>query len=191
MKTWMKVLLWIGGGFVLLIIGFIVLAISVALFVDTPESSSVSESVEEVQAEEASEEVIETIGMGKDLQVGNVVFKVNERTKANNVGGEWGVDSKGEFLVIDVSVTNTGSEAMTVDSSYFKLLSNGKTYEADSSAGIYANDTADFFYEEINPDLTMTGKVVFDISPEMHEQEMTLQVQTGAFGTETGEIELQ
>lgn len=155
----------------------------------TEESSEATE--EEVVEEEVVEEPKQLAGIGDKLQVGDVVFTVNERTRATNVGGDYGVDSKGEFLVLNVSVENLGNEAITVDSSYFKLLANEKKYESDSSAGIYANKQGDFFYEEVNPDLTLTGFVVFDISPDMHEAELTLQVQTGIFGTETGQIVLQ
>ncbi|WP_018392502.1 DUF4352 domain-containing protein [Bacillus sp. 37MA] len=51
---------------------------------------------------------------------------------------------KSQFTIVKVSVLNEGNEAITVDSSFFKLLSDGKTYESDSSAAIYANENADF-----------------------------------------------
>lgn len=192
MKKIGKALLFLLGGFMVLM--FLLGALAGAFEND----EKVAQPSETVVASEATETTIETpveevkqSVIGDKLQVGDVVFTVNERSRATNVGGEYGVNSKGEFLILDVSVENLGNEAITVDSSYFKLLSNGKTFEADSSAGIYANEDADFFYESINPDLTMTGKVVFDISTAMHEEELVVQVQTGMFGTETGEIALR
>lgn len=192
MKKIGKALLFLLGGFMVLM--FLLGALAGAFEND----EKVAQPSETVVASEATETTIETpveevkqSVIGDKLQVGDVVFTVNERSRATNVGGEYGVNSKGEFLILDVSVENLGNEAITVDSSYFKLLSNGKTFEADSSAGIYANEDADFFYESINPDLTMTGKVVFDISTAMHEEELVVQVQTGIFGTETGEIALR
>lgn len=197
MKPWLKWVLIVVGAVFAFFVGVMILAVSLVLFTDTDDTASTIEPVEQVQAEEVAteepveEEVIQQTVMGEDLQVGTVIFKANKRSQATNVGGEWGVDSKGEFLVVNVSVTNKGDKAMTVDSSYFKLLSGNKVYEADSSAGIYANKKADFFYEEVNPDLTLTGYVVFDIPSELHNQDLTLQVQTGTFGTQTGVIELQ
>lgn len=192
MKKIGKALLFLLGGFMVLM--FLLGALAGAFEND----EKVAQPSETVVASEATETTIETpveevkqSVIGDKLQVGDVVFTVNERSRATNAGGEYGVNSKGEFLILDVSVENLGNEAITVDSSYFKLLSNGKTFEADSSAGIYANEDADFFYESINPDLTMTGKVVFDISTAMHEEELVVQVQTGMFGTETGEIALR
>lgn len=68
----------------------------------------------------------------------------------------------------------------------------GKTkYEADSSAGIYANDDGDFFYSELNPENSATGNVVFDISPETaNDPNLQLQVQTGYWGTQKGLVKI-
>lgn len=166
---------------------------------DAPQTSaSVSEenktantSVSEAKTEEV-EEVEETIaGIGETVRVGDVEFTVNDITTATNVGGEWGENSQGTYLLINTSVTNVGNEAITTDSSFFKLKVGDKTYEADSTAGIYANEDADFFLVQVNPDLTATGYVVFDVSDSvLNSPELTLQVQTGFWGTETGLIDL-
>lgn len=85
-----------------------------------------------------------------------------------------------------------------VDSSFFKLKRGGKTYEADAAASLSANQGEDgnitnsFMAQDLNPDSEMSGKVVFDVTPEIAEAtDLQLQVQTGAFGTETELINLK
>lgn len=196
------ILLGIMGAFGLL---FLLIVVGIVVSTNLPEPASPS-PVEEtaVEAEEVEEtakpeetvadppaEEEKAAGVGEILEVGGVAFTVLSRDKATNVGGEWGVNSNGEFLILDVVVENKGNEPITVDSSFFTLLGNGKSYEADTSAGVYANKDNHFFYDKVNPDIALQGKVVFDVPAELHGQELKLKVQTGFFGTETGEIDLQ
>lgn len=181
----------VGGGVLALIALFVILAIAFSGGEEEAVSEPATATAEASTEEKPKEEVVKPVGMKEKLQVGEVVFTINKRNKVSSIGGEYGVKAKGEFLVLDVSVENKGTQALMVDSSFFKLLANGKTYEADDSAGIYANEDMNFFYEEINPDITLKGKVVFDISPELHKEDLIVQVQTGVFGTETGEINLK
>ena len=153
---------------------------------DTANDSNDSAATEKTTEEESMP------GIGEELKVGNVVFKVNGTSTATNVGGEYGSDAQGTYLILDVEVRNEGTEAITMDSSFFKLKANGKEYESDSTAGLYANEQADFFLTSINPDLSLTGKVVFDVSDEvLNADEQILEVQTGVFGTEMGQINLK
>lgn len=147
---------------------------------------------EETAPTEEAEPVVEAYGVGEEVKVGDVTYVVKDVQTATNVGGEYGENSKGTYLVIDISVTNNGSEALMVSDDFFKLLNDGKTYESDATAGIYANETNSFFLESINPDLTMDGKVVFDVSDAVIESTTKqLQVATGFWSTETELINLQ
>ena len=123
------------------------------------------------------------------MAVGDVEFTVNSISTAKNVGGEYGADAQGTYLLVNTTVKNIRNEAITTDSSFFKLLVGEKTYEADSTAGIYANPNTGFFLEQVNPDLAATGVIVFDVSDEViSNPNLLLQVQSGFFGTETGTI---
>jgi hypothetical protein len=144
---------------------------------------------EEVVDTEEPEEEVQTVGIGQPLMVGDVVFTVTGTSTATNIGGEYGKSSSGEFFILDVVVKNEGKEAITTDSSFFKLKSGDITYEADSEAGIWANEDNNFFLQDVNPGIENKGKVVFDIPA--GTSNLVLQVQTGFWGTETGEITLQ
>lgn len=158
---------------------------------DTPTEKATDKAEPKTEEKSKAKEEVVAAGIGEVVKVGDVEFTVNETTTAKNVGGEYGSDAKGTFLIVDVTVTNLGTEAITTDSSFFKLKVGEKTYEADSSASISADMKMNFFYEEINPDLSSTGKVVFDVSDAViASPELMLQVQSGFWGTENGLINI-
>lgn len=154
---------------------------------------------EEVKEEVKEEPVEEVIGIGTPLNVGKAIFTLNGTEIANQVGPSV-LPSKasGKYLVLDVTYKNNGNEAVTLDSSFFKLKRGEKTYEADTMASMSANQGEDgnidnsFFLQQVNPDIEINGKVVFDLAPEVAEAtDLQLQVQTGLFGTETGIINIK
>ena len=86
---------------------------------------------------------------------------------------------------------NESKDAVTIDSSFFKLLAaDGSTYETDSDNLMYLPADKNFFLAKINPNLSKSGQVLFAVSAGAKPQDFKLQVQTGAFGTQTGEIAL-
>ncbi|WEA46856.1 DUF4352 domain-containing protein [Priestia aryabhattai] len=137
--------------------------------------------------------------MGQEVKVGDMNYTVNDKSTADQVGpSSLPEKASQKFLVVDVKVKNNGKEAVMVDSSFFKLKRGGKTYEADAAASLSANQGEDgnitnsFMAQDLNPDSEMSGKVVFDLAPEVAEAtDLQLQVQTGAFGTETELINLK
>ena len=156
---------------------------------ETPvENASDKVEVSSEPKEAATETVKEKVAaIGDVVAVGDVEFTVNSISTAKNVGGEYGADAQGTYLLVNTTVKNIRNEAIKTDSSFFKLLVWEKTYEADSTAGIYANPNTGFFLEQVNPDLAATGVVVFDVSDEViSNPNLLLQVQSGFFGTETG-----
>lgn len=151
-----------------------------------------TETKAEAKEETKKEEAPKTFSIGEEVKVGDVTFKVNGTETAQNVGGEYGENAKGTYLIVNVTVRNDGSEAITTDSSFFKLKAGGKTYEAETLATLYANDSSDFFYQSINPDIELTGSIAFDVSESVvGAEDLQLNVQTGFFGTEQGQIELK
>lgn len=145
------------------------------------------------------EKKAETVGIGKELKVGDAAFTVNSKETAAQVGPSIAPETaSGKYVVLEVTFKNNGNEAIFVDSSFFKIKLGEKTYEADDMASITANQGEDgniqnsMFMEEINPDSEVTGKVVFDVTEEVAEsKDLQLQVQSGLFGTETGIINLK
>lgn len=137
--------------------------------------------------------------IGDTVKVGKMQYKVNGVTTATAVGpSSLPTKAKDTFVVVDIEVKNNGDEAITVDSALFKLKTKGKTLEADGAASMSANQSEDgsiensFFLEQLNPDSTTKGKVVYDVSKAMADSsDKQLEVATGFFGTETDLINLK
>lgn len=145
---------------------------------------------------ETKKEEKKTYGLNQDVQVGDVLYNVHGVEVSKSVGeGYSKTDAKGTFVIVSLTVTNKGDEAITVDSKFFTLLNGSKKYESESMATITANQTSynsDFFLDKVNPDLSIEGKVVFDVSEEVaNSTSKQLQVQTGTFGTQKDIINLQ
>ena len=156
------------------------------------DTSTTTQTTTEASASssEKSEEV--TYSIGQEVPVGDVVYIVDSKEVNTHVGGEFGKTANGIFLVLNVTVKNNGKEAITVTDDFFTLLKGDVEYKSDSTAGIYANQDANFFLTEVNPENSVTGNVVFDITEETaNDPSIQLRVQTGYFGTETGVINLQ
>lgn len=153
---------------------------------DTPKAETKKSETKKPAKEEAK-----VAGIGETIKVGDVEFTVNEITTAKNVGGEFGSNAQGTYLLANVTVTNKGNEAITTDTSFFQLKAGEKTYDADGTASMNADMELKFFLQQVNPDLSNTGTVVFDVSDELiANPELMLQVQTGFFGTEKGLIKI-
>ncbi|MDU9693596.1 DUF4352 domain-containing protein [Priestia aryabhattai] len=140
-----------------------------------------------------------SFGMNEEVKVGKMTYKVTSKTTADQVGPSVMPEKANQkYVVLELSIKNGGEDAVTVDSTFFKLKRAGKTYEADAMASMSANQdesgniTNSFFAQGLNPDSEMSGKVVFDVAPEVaNASDLQLQVQTGAFGTQTELINLK
>ncbi|MFC0525516.1 DUF4352 domain-containing protein [Pontibacillus salicampi] len=174
-------------------IGLIVLGIIIASLGGGDDSASTNSDGESKESSSGGESE-QTYGIGEKVEVGKMAFTVNEKTTASTVGPDMlQEEANGKYVIVDVTVTNNGNEANTVDSSMFKLKFEDKTYEADSAATSAANeDAVEFFLAEVNPDSTIEGKIAFDINAETAEKDgLKLQVSEGVFGTNSKTINLK
>jgi hypothetical protein len=74
--------------------------------------------------------------------------------------------AQGQFCIMNLTVKNIGSVAQSFDASSQYVYDNtGKQYSYSSDATITANTTSSQFsvYESVNPGVTVSGIVVFDI----------------------------
>ncbi|ASA24736.1 DUF4352 domain-containing protein [Paenibacillus donghaensis] len=153
------------------------------------QDSSASNS--NTKSEDKKTEEKKLAAIGEELKVGDVVFKVNKISTTKKIkDGEYlsySPSSEGSvFLVVNATVKNAGNEMITTDSSFFGLSKGDVKYTPTTlitTSGDY------FLYEGINPGLAQTGNVVFEIPEDM--KDFILNVQTGYWGTEQGQIELK
>lgn len=186
----MKKLMKIGCGG---IVGLFVLILAIGLIFGETETQNSSDANNSSNGEKNNKETVnKEVGIGEGLAVGKVLFQVNEigevnEIKAGNGFLKYTPDANGAvFLNVNVTVENKGTEMIQTDSSFFKLISSeGAQY---SPSTILAADEKYFMFEGINPGLSLTGNVIFEVPPGLTG--LILQVQTGHWGTETGKIKL-
>ncbi|KGL45736.1 DUF4352 domain-containing protein [Listeria newyorkensis] len=136
--------------------------------------------------------------IGDVVKVGDMEYIVESKETTKQVGPSiLPTEAKDTFLIINLKVKNNGNEKVTIDSSFFTLLRGDKKYEADSGASLSANQdesgtiTDSFFMSELNPDVELSGKVVFDVTEDTaNATDLSLEAQTGIWGTEKVKINL-
>lgn len=154
---------------------------------------------EETKTEETKkkEEAPKTAAIGETATVAEVGFTVNGIEELTEIKQEFGdpVTTDGKFIIAEVSIKNGKKEALTIDSSFFKIkTADGVEYEPATDGEVIMamsmNGEDDFFLQQVNPGMSKTGKVVFEVPAEVDLTKTVLHCQTGFFGTESIEIKL-
>lgn len=134
------------------------------------------------------EEAKKTFSVGQDVTVGEFTFNVigvNETNKLTSVLGD--KTTSGKFAIVEVSVKNNDNKARIVDGEMFRVKAGGNEYEANVEYDVYVNEGGiGFFLQEINPGISKTGKMVFEIPADVASYD--LQVSSG-LGWSGGEYE--
>lgn len=129
--------------------------------------------------------------IGEVAKVGEVDYLINNVEVTKKIGSEYvNTTAQDTFLIIDISITNNEKESLSVADTFFKLLNGENEYSADSTGAIYLNDSS-IIFKELNPGVTLQGKIVFDVPESVAmANETKLQVQTGVWGSEKDVISL-
>lgn len=136
--------------------------------------------------------------IGDTIKNGDLEVKVKSIENTKAVGPSIApTNAKDTFVVADVSIKNKGDKALTIDSQMFKLKSGDKSFEADATGSVSANQSDDgsitnsFFLEQINPDSTAEGKVVFDVSEKVaNTKDKKLEITSSLFSAKSITIDL-
>lgn len=129
--------------------------------------------------------------IGEVAKVGEVDYLINNVEVTKKIGSEYvNTTAQDTFLIIDISITNNEKGSLSVADTFFKLLNGENEYSADSTGAIYLNDSS-IIFKELNPGVTLQGKIVFDVPESVAmANETKLQVQTGVWGSEKDVISL-
>jgi hypothetical protein len=120
--------------------------------------------------ETASVEGTDSAATGKPAGVGDKVtlkgttYKVTRASSAKSIGDNQFTRTKanGQFVVVKLTLTNRKDEPATILESNLKLVGgNGKTYSTSTDALLAVDDA--FILEEIQPDVSQRGTLVYDI----------------------------
>lgn len=109
-----------------------------------------------------------TVGNGDET----VEYTVSSVNAYSSLGGEFtSEDASGVFVVVILDMTNQTDETINVSSNHLKLVDDqGREFDADAGASVYAEsdprvEAEGFAFEQLNPGLTTSGAVIFDVSP--------------------------
>ena len=141
---------------------------------------------------------IEEVKIGEPAEIADVIFTVDgvEETDQISSGNEFidDVTTSGKFVILDVTVENNKNDSITINSSFFTIYTDdGKEYDVNSDGEVMmamGDAMDDFFLTKINPGLSKSGKIVFEVGEDVDVSKSTLKAQTGFWGTETVEVKL-
>ncbi|MEU8886654.1 DUF4352 domain-containing protein [Streptomyces sp. NPDC048442] len=115
-------------------------------------------------------------GLGDAVRDGKFEFTVTRiQDGVRKIGSsDFGEVAQGQFILVHLKVENVGAESQTFDGSDQKLIGpGGKEYSADTSAGIYLNDSNSYL-ERINPGNSVAGVIIYDVPKSVIPQSIEL-----------------
>jgi hypothetical protein len=117
-------------------------------------------------------------GIGTQVSDGKFTFVVNSvKCGVASVGSaDFGSKAQGQFCIVDVSVSNTGTESQMMDTSSMYLYDAENRKFSTTTAAMFYMENNDLWLTDINPGNSIDGKLVFDlpvgatpISMELHD----------------------
>ncbi|HFK1742002.1 DUF4352 domain-containing protein [Bacillus thuringiensis] len=126
--------------------------------------------------------------LSKEGESSKVKITVGSVESVDSVGGEYlNEKAKGIYKVVEISITNNQKDAITVDANSFKLMDNQDrefkySTQAQTAYDIGNSGKSDFFLKQLNPGLTQTGKIIFDVPADA--QGLVLKARGGMMGKE-------
>jgi hypothetical protein len=206
LPTWVK---WTLGVFVaLIVIGAVAggeekdanSKTSASTAVESSSGSVDSESGDEEDSPgcgvEATDDCTPEVGPNGKVQVDALVWQIQSAKTAASIGDQTyglGEEANGVYLIVDLKVTSMKDESVTISEEVVSLVADGEnTYSTDSDgafAAVGAGQDA-FFFEDIGPDSTLEGVVVFDVPKSTLKSKLQLKFGELGFGDTTGYIEI-
>lgn len=130
-------------------------------------------------------------GIGDIVTVDDVDYLVNNVEVSKQIGSEYANTTANDtYLIIDISITNNKKESLSISDSFFKLLNGENEYSTDTTGAVYLSDSS-IIFKELNPEVTLQGKIVFDVPEAITtDNETLLQVKTGVWDSKKDTISL-
>lgn len=130
---------------------------------DPQEEAGVAAPAEE--NDEPEEQVVEMKG---NAIISDVAYKVESVQYAKTVADY--TSQSGQYAVVEITVTNDSNAAVTINDSDFKYMISDKEYEKDATVTAYYDNG--FFLENINPGMSKTASVVYEVPAKLSGQQM-------------------
>jgi hypothetical protein len=145
---------------------------------------------------EATDDCTPEVGPKGKVRVDALVWQIQSAKTAASIGDQTyglGEEANGVYLIVHLEVTSKKDESVTISEEVVSLVADGgNTYSTDSDGTFAAVGTGQdaFFFEDIGPDSTLEGVVVFDVPKSVLNSKLQLKFGELGFGDTTGYIEV-
>jgi hypothetical protein len=134
-----------------------------------------------------------TYGLNETVQDGDLAFTVTGVEKAETLGNQFTKkDAQGTFYVVTMKIENKGNKTATFDSSMAKVIDDqGREFERSiegQTAKGMDEGNVDLFLQQIQPSLSVTGDLVFDLPADMQNPMLVVK---GSMFAKGAKIKLQ
>lgn len=134
-----------------------------------------------------------TYGLNESVQDGDLTFTVTGVETAKTLGNQFTKkDAQGTFYIVTLKIENKGNKTATFDSSMAKVTDDqGREFERSiegQTAKGMAQGNVDLFLQQIQPSLSVTGDLVFDLPADMQNPMLVVK---GSLFAKGAKIKLQ
>lgn len=141
----------------------------------------------------ASDDCTPHAGPNGVVQVDTLRWRVKNATYTKTIGEQqYGIGEKadGVFVVLSLSVRNGKDESVTLTNDIVQLEIDGNKYDVDSDGTVAAIGDGQnaFILEDVGPDVTAKGKVVFDVPRSALKKNIEARFNEIGFGSTHGFI---
>jgi len=141
-------------------------------------SQKESQEEQEEQNTQGEGKSNKNVAMGEEGEIGkSLLLKVNEVTETESISAANGMLSykpkSGKYVVINVTISNESKNSQRLLLNYFKLV--GPDEAKYVSTIITGADENFITIDTVNPNLSITGNLVFEIPTELSAQDCVLK----------------
>jgi hypothetical protein len=129
---------------------------------------------------QTTSEVAKIAGLNETVQDGDLAFTVTSVEKVKTLGNQYSKKTaQGMYYVIAMKVENKGKKTATFDSSMAKVKdAEGREFERSidgQTAKSMSEGKTDMFLQQIQPSLSVSGDLVFDLPEGMKSPTILLK----------------
>lgn len=156
-------------------------------------STSNGTSTQESSKTEDKKTEVKTYGMNEEVQDKDLAFTVTTVNKRQSLGNSYTKKmAQGIYYVVTVKITNKGDSTTTFDSSMAKITDSQNRQFDHSTDGQIAlgmsQGKVDLFLQQVQPGLSYTGDLVFDVPIDIVEPYLIVK---GSYFSSGAKIKLQ
>lgn len=162
------------------IIALVIVGIILPKGGDKTSSIPSSETANNQTDQKSSQETSEVAKIGDTVTDKDLAFTVTNVTTAKTLGNEFTrKESQGVFNIITIKIENKGKETITVDSSMLQITDSqnrkfDRSIDGQTAKGL-AQGKVDLFLQQVQPGLSVTGDIVFDLPSDIQEPKLIVK----------------